>query len=460
MKIVAACTLCVLTACTLEPRYERPAAPVPAAYPRYETSGAEPASVNVLTDWRAFVQDDYLRELIELALNNNREMRQAAMKVAQYEAQYRVVRAELGPSVAATGAQSALRSSGVTTRAASVQLGASSWEIDFFGRIRSLKDQALEQYLSTDAARRSTQISLISTTATDYLTWLADRALLENTQRTVQSYRDTYETTVRTAQLGSGSMQDVQSARTSLTSAMASLASYQRAVEQDRNNLIAVIGCPLPDGFPETRTLPDASLFAAVPEGLPSSLLTERPDIVEAEHTLKAANAYVGAARAAFFPSVSLTATGGAASNSLTTLFSAGSGAWAFTPSVTVPIFEFGSLRATLDAARIAKNIDVAAYEGAIQTAFKEVANALAARASYIEQTAADAQYVDSAQQYYDIANARYRGGLDSFLSLLTAQRTLLTAQTQMITDRAAQQSNMVTLYTALGGGWRNATTP
>jgi outer membrane protein, multidrug efflux system len=454
LKIVAACSLCFLTACTLEPHYERPQAPVPTSYPQYGASESKTSS-DVLNDWRLFVQDDYLRKLIELALNNNRDLRQAALQVAQYEAQYRVVRAELGPSITATGTQSAARSSGVTSHGASLQLGASSWEMDFFGRIRSLKDQALEQYLSTDAARRSTQISLISTTATDYLTWLADRALLETTERTVQSYRDTYETTQRAAQLGSGSMEDVQSARTSLTSAMASLASYKRAVEQDRNNLLAVIGCALPDGFPETRTLPDASLFAAVPEGMPSTLLTERPDIVEAEHTLKAANAYVGAARAAFFPSVSLTATGGVASDSLSSLFKAGSGAWAFSPSITVPIFEFGSLRATLDAAKIAKNIQIAAYEGAIQTAFKEVSNALAARATYIDQTAADTQYVDAAQQYYDIANARYRGGLDSFLTLLTAQRTLFSAQTQMITDRAAQQSNMVTLYTALGGGWR-----
>ncbi|MDR5782397.1 efflux transporter outer membrane subunit [Caballeronia sp. LZ065] len=452
---VAAFALCLLSACTLEPHYERPQAPVPSTYPHYGTSDATQASTDILTDWRLFVQDDQLRTLIDLALDNNRDLRQAALQVAQYEAQYRIVRAELGPSIAVTGAQSASHTAGVTTHAASLELGASAWEIDFFGRIRSLKDQALEQYLSTDAARRSTELSLISTTATDYLTWLADRALLANTERTVQSYRDTYETTLHAAQLGGGSMEDVQSARTSLTSAMASVASYTRAVEQDRNNLIAVIGCPLPAAFSDTRLLPESPLFATVPEGLPSSLLTQRPDIVEAEHTLKAANAYVGAARAAFFPSVSLTAAGGSASASLSSLFKAGSGAWSFAPSITVPIFESGSLHATLDAAQIAKNIQVAAYEGTIQTAFKEVANALAARSTYIDQTAADAQYVDAAQRYYDIANARYRGGLDSFLTLLTAQRTLFAAQTQMITDRAAQQSNMVTLYTALGGGWR-----
>ncbi|WP_321794921.1 efflux transporter outer membrane subunit [Caballeronia sp. J97] len=458
-RIVAATlTVFALGACTLEPHYERPAAPMPASYPQYESTSAQAPVADLLADWRAFVQDSYLRQLIELALNNNRDLRQAALKVAQYEAEYRIVRAGLGPSITASGTHSVSHQSGTTTKSSSLELGTSAWEIDFFGRIRSLKDQALEQYLSTDAARRSTQISLISTTASEYLTWLSDRALLGVTERTVASYRDTYETTLRAANLGSGSMEDVQSARTSLTSAMSSLAAYRRAVEQDRNNLIAVIGCPLPDGFPDDRALPDESLFATVPEGLPSTLLTERPDIIEAEHTLKSANAYVGAARAAFFPSVSLTATGGVASSGLSSLFKAGSGAWAFAPSISVPVFEFGSLRATLHAAEISKNIYIAAYEGTIQTAFKEVSNALVARATYVDQTAADAQYVDAAQQYYDIANSRYRGGLDSFLTLLTAQRTLFSAQTQLVTDRAAQQTNMVTLYTALGGGWRKDT--
>ncbi|MDR5752483.1 efflux transporter outer membrane subunit [Caballeronia sp. LZ024] len=452
------CVVAALAACTLEPHYERPAAPVPSSFPQYRSSNptqVEAAQGDVLADWREFVQDAELRQLIELALANNRDLRQAALQVAQYEAQYRIVRAELGPSITATATRTASHQSGSTSQGVSMELGTSTWELDFFGRIRSLKDQALEQYLSTDAARRGTQISLISTIATDYLAWLSDRALLATTERTVSSYRDTYETTQRAARLGGGSMEDVQSARTSLTSAMSSLAAYRRAVEQDRNNLVAVIGSPLPDGFPDDRTLPDAPLFSDVPEGLPSSLITGRPDIVEAEHTLKAANAYIGAARAAFFPSVSLTATGGAASDALSSLFKAGTGAWLFEPSITVPIFEFGSLRATLDAAKISTNIQVAAYEGTIQTAFKEVANALAARATYADQTDADAQYVDAAQQYYDIANARYRGGLDSFLTLLTAQRTLFSAQTQLITDRAAQQSNAVTLYTALGGGWR-----
>lgn len=461
--LLVALTVCALTACTLEPHYDRPAPPVPTSYPQYQPIGdnarpaqpADSAHKDVLTDWRDFVQDPSLRQLIELALVNNLDLRQAALKVAQYEAQYRIIRAELGPSISATGTQTVTHQLGSTSRTSSLDLGTSAWELDFFGRVRSLKNQALEQYLSTDAARRSTQISLISTTATDYVAWLSDRSLLATTEQTVASYRNTYETTLRAESLGSGSMEDVQSARTSLTSAMSSLASYRRAVEQDRNNLIAVIGCPLPNGLADERTLPDESLFSDVPAGLPSALLTERPDIVEAEDTLKAANAYVGAARAAFFPSISLTATGGVASDKLSSLFKAGTGAWLFEPSVTLPIFEFGSLRATLDAATISKNIQIAAYESSIQTAFKEVANALAARATYVDQTRADAQYVDAAQQYYDTANARYRGGLDSFLTLLTAQRTIFSAQTQLITDRAAQEENFVTLYTALGGGWR-----
>ncbi|MCY0386922.1 efflux transporter outer membrane subunit [Robbsia sp. Bb-Pol-6] len=467
--IAAACALSTIAACTLDPAYTRPAAPMPDAYPHHAVSGATgkpaasamrddaPVQDAVLSDWQAFVLDPYVRQLVALTLRNNRDLRQAVLQVAEYEAQYRIARSALAPTVAATGTSTAAHDYGATSRSASVQLGFSAWEVDFFGRLRSLKRQALETYLSTDAARRSTQLSLVSTTIADYLTLLSDQSLLDLTQKTVASYQNTYDTTLRTQQLGVGSMEDVQEARTSLTSAMATLASYQRAVEQDTNNLIAAIGCPLPEGFPENRTLPDTPLFADIPAGLPSTLLTRRPDIMEAEHTLKAANAYVGSARAAFFPTITLTATAGTESGKLSSLFKAGTGAWAFEPAISVPIFNYGDLRASLDVAKIEKNIDIAAYEEAIQTAFKEVANGLSGRATYRSQVSADAQYVDAAQQYYAIANGRYLGGLDSFLTLLTAQRTLFTAQTQQIADRLSEMSNLVTLYTALGGGWSAA---
>ncbi|MDE1181106.1 efflux transporter outer membrane subunit [Paraburkholderia sp.] len=462
LRLVTAAIAAVVltTACSMDPVYQRPASPVPDSFAgggAVRTVAAKPddaANQAVLSDWKAFFKDPYLQQLVTLTLQNNRDLRQAALKVAEYEAQYRIARSNLAPTITATGTNTKAHSSGVTSQSSSVQLGMSSWEVDFFGRLRSLKNQALEEYLSTDAARLSTQLSLVSTTATDYLTWLSDRSLLNIAQHTVQSDQETYETTLKSAQLGSGAEEDVQEARTSLASAKASVASYQRAVEQDRNNLVAAIGCALPEGFPQDRELQDDMLFADVPVGLSSDLLTRRPDIVEAEHTLKSSNAYVGAARAAFFPTISLTAAAGTASSALTGLFKAGSGSWSFAPSISVPIFNYGDLKASLDVAKITKNIDIAAYEEAIQTAFKEVSNGLAGRTTYVDQVEADREYVDAAQKYYDIANARYRAGLDGFLTLLTAQRTLFTAQSQLVTDRLGQQSNLITLYTALGGGW------
>jgi len=482
-----------LGACSMDPVYHRPDAPIPTAYSSPASaaatggdtaaktdqaglalgaSGTQPASAPVsastpastsaapdavanIDDWRAVFKDPLLQQIVELTLQNNRDLRVAALQVKEYEAEYRIARSNLGPTITATASQDRTHSQGVTTSSSSVDLGTSSWEVDFFGRLRSLKRQALEQYLSTDAARRSTQLSLISTAASDYLTWLSDRSLMQITAETVESDRKTYQTTLAVAGLGNSSMLDVQEARTSLASAESSLASYRRAVAQDRNNLILAIGGPLPADFPEDRQLEDGMLMAEIPAGVPSTLITRRPDIVEAEHTLKAANAYVGSARAAFFPTITLTATAGKSSSQLSSLFKAGSGAWAFEPSISIPIFNFGNLKASLDVAKVEKDIDIAKYELAIQTAFKEVANALAGQSTYVDQVNADREYVKAAQAYYDIEKGRYDAGLDSFLTLLIAQRTLYSAQTQLVTDRLSQQSNLVTLYIALGGGWK-----
>jgi len=336
-----------------------------------------------------------------------------------------------------------------------VSVGTTSWEIDFFGRIRSLKHQALENYLSSEASRTSTQLSLVADVATDYLQLLSDEALLKVATDTAAADQSTYDLTVSMMKIGSASLQDVREAQTSLASARSSVASYTRAVAQDRNNLIAEIGCPLPDDLGTGPTLLESdAMFADVDAGVPSDLLTRRPDIIEAEHTLKAANANIGAARAAFFPKIELTATAGAASTSLSQLFKASTGAWTFAPSITMPIFDYGSNKASLNVAKIEKDIDVADYEKAIQTAFKEVSNALAGRATYVDQVAADRDYVKSAQDYYDLAQARFRTGTDSFLTVLTAQRTLYTAQQQLVTDQLAKLSNQVTLYKVLGGGW------
>ena len=475
VKFVAIFLAALLAGCTLDPAYQRPDAPVAVAWP---TTGATAASATAAggapsvtsvpaaplaadTGWRDFFRDARLQRLIELALQNNRDLRVAALNVAEYEAKYRIARANLGPTVDASASSTRERAEGygASLSSSSVEVGFTSWEVDFFGRLGSLKRQALEEYLSTDAARTSTQISLVATVATDYLQLLSDQELLKITADTVDADRSTVELTRSEMKIGTASLQDVRQAENSLASARASLASYTRAVAQDRNNLEAEIGCPLPDDLAQgPRLTQSTALLADIGEGVPSDLLMRRPDIVEAEHTLKAANANIGAARAAFFPKIELTATAGSSSSSLSGLFKAGSGVWEFAPSISIPIFDFGNNKASLDVAKIEKNIDIADYEKTIQTAFKEVANALAGRATYVDQVDADRDYVGSAQQYYNLAQARYRQGTDSFLTLLDAQRTLYTAQQQLVSDTLSQLSNLVTLYKVLGGGWSETT--
>ena len=473
---MVAFAVAMLTGCTLDPHYERPAAPVAVAYPKGEayestsaaasgtasgtatpgtTTTAPPLAADMA--WRSFFRDERLQRLIQIALDNNRDLRVAALNVAEYEAQYRITRAALAPSISASGSLTRERTSGVTSSSSDVSVGTTSWEIDFFGRLRSLKRQALENYLATDASRQSTQISLIATVATDYLTLLSDERLLQITEDTVKADQSTYDVTKRIQELGNSSMLDVQQAQNSLASAKASLASYRRAVAQDRNNLVAVLGAPIPDDLPPAREFDDETMFADIGAGVPSLLLTRRPDIVQAEHALKAANANIGAARAAFFPKIELTASAGTSSSTLSSLFKAGTGAWKFAPTVSVPIFDYGSNKASLDVAKIEKQIEVADYESAIQTAFKEVANALTARATYVDQVAADRDYVTSSQRYYTLAQARYKAGTDSFLTFLDAQRTLYTAQQQLASDSLSRQANLVTLYKVLGGGWEGS---
>ncbi|MFT4067721.1 efflux transporter outer membrane subunit [Paraburkholderia sp.] len=493
LKLLSLLCAAAMCACSFDPVYQRPSAPVDATWPTGDAYGtrdqsaaaATPASTSsaslaatatpgsnvtaaAATDtsapaaplaadvgWRDFFRDARLQSLISLALQNNRDMRVAALQVAEYEAQYRVTRAQLAPTIDATGSISNARSDGITTRSDSVSIGTTSWEIDFFGRLRSLTRQALENYLATDASRASTQLSLVATVATDYLQLRSDEAMLKISTDTVKADQGTYDLTVSMMKIGSSSLQDVREAQTSLASARASVAAYTRAVAQDRNNLVAEIGCPLPDGLDGGATLLDSdAMLADIGAGVPSDLLIRRPDIIAAEHTLKGANANIGAARAAFFPKIELTAAAGTASTSLSTLFKAGTGAWTFAPSITMPIFDYGSNKASLDVAKIEKDIDVADYEKTIQTAFKEVSNALAGRLTYVQQVDADRDYVNAAQDYYNLAQSRYRTGTDSFLTLLTAQRTLYTAQEQLVTDQLSKLSNLVTLYKVLGGGW------
>ncbi|MGI4861320.1 MAG: efflux transporter outer membrane subunit [Janthinobacterium lividum] len=469
--LVGALCAASLCACTLEPAYHRPPAPVTASWPNPASGTAAtgvsdpapvgpahtaspPAPLAADMDWRTFFKDPVLQNLIDLALKNNRDLRVAALNVAQYEAQYRIARAALLPAVVAGGTVDNYRVIGYTTKESSVTLGETSWEIDFFGRLRSLKHQALEHYLATDASRASTRISLIATVATDYFQWLADQSLLEVATATADADRQTYEVNLQSEEIGNASMQPVRQAELEYASVRSSLIADRRAVQQDVNNLVAVIGCPLPEGLLHSQSL-DAAQLPPVDAGIPSDLLVRRPDILEAEHTLQAANANIGAARAAFFPSIQLTTAVGTSSVALSGLFKAATGAWTFEPTVTLPIFNYGNNQATLDAAKIQTQIEVANYDKAIQTAFKEVANALAGRATYVEQVATDREYVSAATHYNELSQARYRTGTDNFLVLLDAERTLYAARQQLINDRFAELANLITLYKALGGGWR-----
>ncbi|KKA05207.1 multidrug transporter [Pseudomonas ogarae] len=456
----------VLSGCSLIPDYQRPEAPVAAQYPQgpaYEAANA-PGQAAAEQGWKQFFHDPALQQLIQVALENNRDLRVAALNIDAYAAQYRIQRADLFPAVSATGSGSRQR---VPARASqtgeaaisssySATLGISAYELDLFGRVRSLSEQALQSYFATEEARRSTQISLVANVANAYLTWQADKELLKLTQDTLGAYEQSFKLTSRSAEVGVASALDLSQARTAVENARVQLARYTRQVAQDENSLTLLLGTGLPANL-SSQPLSD-DLLSEVPAGLPSDLLQRRPDILQAERNLQAANANIGAARAAFFPSISLTANAGTLSPDLSGLFKGGSGTWTFAPQINLPIFNAGSLRASLDYAKIQKDINVAQYEKSIQTAFQEVSDGLAARQTYNEQLQAQTDFVAANQDYYRLAERRYRIGVDSNLTFLDAQRQLFSAQQSLITDRLAQLTSEVNLYKALGGGWNAET--
>ena len=458
---IATATL-LLGGCSLIPEYQQPPAPIASQWPQGQAYAPTEAAASAAEQgWRQFFRDPALQQLIESALLNNRDLRVAALNIEAYRAQYRIQRADLLPALSADGSSSRQRlpadvgqtgSAGISSQY-SATLGVSAYELDLFGRVRSLSQQALETYLSSEEARRSTHISLVASVATAYLTWQADQALLQLTEDTLSAYEQSYQLTLRSSEIGVASALDLSQSRTSVEAARVKLAQYQRLVAQDRNGLTLLLGSGLPADLPASQPL-DAELLSQMPAGLPSDLLQRRPDILEAEHLLKAANANIGAARAAFFPRISLTANAGSLSPDLSGLFGGGSGTWLFQPQISLPIFNAGSLRASLDYSKIQKDIGVARYEKSIQTAFQEVADGLAARQTYQQQLQAQRDLVEANQDYYRLAERRYRIGIDSNLTFLDAQRSLFSAQQALISDRLAQLTSEVNLYKALGGGW------
>ncbi|KVU15310.1 multidrug transporter, partial [Burkholderia ubonensis] len=408
-------------------------------------AGARSANGQAATDigWREFFVDPRLQRLIEIALNNNRDLRVAVLNVAAARAQYQITRADLFPTLDAVGtgnrqrlpnALTAVPGRNITTTY-NVGLQA-SWELDLFGRIQSLKDQALAKYLATAQARKASEIALVAQVADQYLTVLSTDDLLKVTENTLKTAQASYDLTKLKFDNGTGSELDLRQAQTIVETALANQQAQARARAQAVNALVLLIGQPLPDDLPPGLPLDAQNFLTDIPAGLPSDLLTRRPDIMEAEQNLLAANANIGAARAAFFPRISLTGAFGTASPTLGGLFKAGTAAWSFAPQITMPIFEGGANLANLDLAHVQKRIEIANYEKAIQSAFREVSDGLAARGTYDQQIAALQRNEHAQQRRYDLSDLRYKNGVDSYLSVLTAQTDLYAAQQTLINAR------------------------
>jgi multidrug efflux system outer membrane protein len=463
MRIAFALVVALLAGCSLQPTYEQPDAPVSPIYPAgpaYKDASGNTKLPAAEIGWKEFLKDDRLQRIVELALANNRDLRVAALNIAQFEAQYRITRSNIFPQVSADARSSAQRApaiagggTNIITHEYSAGLSA-SWTLDFFGRLRSLNDQALQQYFATAQAGKATYILLVSQVTDQYLTMLAADELLAVTEHTLDTAQQSYELALAQFQGGTGTELSVNQAQTVVEQAKANYAAQVRSRAQAENLLVLLVGQPLPADLPAGQPFNSQAFLADIPEGLPSDLLTRRPDIMEAEANLRAAYANIGAARAAFFPDISLTATLGTASTALSGLFGAGSAAWSFVPSVTQPIFTGGALSANLDLAKLQRDSSVARYEKSIQVAFREVADGLAARGTYDDQIAALERYVTAAQSFLELSDLRFKTGVDSYLNVLTAQTNLYTAEQLLVSTRLARLTNLVDLYQSLGGGW------
>lgn len=456
-KIVTPLALAMaLTGCmSLAPKYERPAAPVAAGFPVPPTpDGTAPVSAATAEAassiaWQRFFADQRLQQLIALALQNNRDLRVAILNIEQARATYRIRRADLLPTVG-IGASGQVQP-GPDAYQAGVQI--SSFELDFFGRVRSLSNAAQAQFLATEEARKTTQISLISQVAVTYLAYQADEELLALTRQTLKTREDSQRLTQLKFDNGIVSKLDLDQSLSLVEQARVVLAQQLRQRAQDANALTLLVGGPIPDTLPPGVALANTRL-AELPPGLPSDLLTVRPDIRSAEQQLIAANANIGAARANFFPSISLTGTGGSASNALNGLFKGGSFGFTFAPQIFLPIFDYGRNKATLDSSVAGRDIAVAQYEKSIQTAFREVADALAGQSTYTEQLRAQTAVAESESNRFGLSDLRYRNGAASYLDLLDAQRSLFDAQRAAVEANLLRLQNQVTLYRVLGGGW------
>ena len=457
-----------LAGCTLEPHYARPAPAVPASFPQ---GGAYPAGNEAALpaiSYRDIFRDPRLQSLVEQALANNQDLRQALANIQAARALYRVQRAELFPAIDASGGATVRRgvtqnggaggnggtgqSSHETVTTYDLQGGTTAWEIDLFGRVRSLSHAAFDQYLATQAAARATRLTLVSDIANAWLQLAADRSLLLIAQDTEKSAQVTVDLTQARLNGGVAPRTDLRQAQTVLATAQADRARQATSVAQDINALQLLVGGPVADTLLPGAIEDADGKLAELPTGLDSAILLRRPDVVEAEYQLRAANARIGAARAAFLPRISLTAVAGLASTALSNLFTGGAFSWTVAPSATLPIFDWGANAGNLGYSRAQREASLAAYQKAIQTAFREVSDALARRGTIDAEMQADQLNVTAAEDTLKLETARYRQGIDPYLSTLDAQRSFYTARRTVVNIRLTRARNLVDLYQTLGG--------
>lgn len=463
-RLVPLAAALVLAGCiNLAPDYERPEAPVAQAWPEGESYKLSEVKREALPEWRDFICDEKLRRVIELALANNRDLRMAAYNVEMARAQYGISRSELFPTVAAVAQETAQRTpetlstrldgTANTTHQYSAQLAMTSFELDFFGRVRNLEEQALQSYLQTQDAQRSAQSTLIAEVAMAWLTLGADEAQLKLQQETLRTQEESFRLVEASYKYGAVSQLDLEQARQTVAAARAAIASYVRAVAQDRNALELLVGAKIDEGLMPDGISLQATLPASLPEGLPSEVLLNRPDVMQAERGMLAANAQIGAARAAFFPSLSLTGGVGSGSMRLSDLFASNSTVWTFSPNVNIPIFTGGLNLSNLRLAEATQKRAVASYEQTIQAAFREVADALAMEGTIESELQARAEYAQAAAMAYELSESRYKQGAAAYTEVLDAQRTKVAAEQTYIASQLSRATSLVTLYKVLGGG-------
>jgi len=448
----------------MAPKYTRPETPVPASWPAgpaYQQPDAQAAETAADLPWREFFLDPQLQKLIEMALANNRDLRVAVLNIERYRAQYQIQRAAQFPQLDANGAASRQRlpeqlsgtGSPRTYSQYSVGLGVSSYELDLFGRVQSLKEAALEQYLATREAHRSAQISLIAGVAGAYLDLAGDREKLRLTRETLAAQQASFEIIQKRFEVGIATELDVQQARTQVETARVNIARYTTLVAQDENGLALLVGAPVPQELLAPELNDSLLADGKIAPGLSSEALLQRPDVLQAEEQLKGLNANIGAARAAFFPRINLVGSLGFGSTELSDLFNSGAKAWNLGSRLSVPIFDAGANRANLQAAKADRDIAVAQYEKSIQTAFREVADALARYGTVTGQLDAQKALEEASASSLRLSQARFEKGIDNYLTVLVSQRSLYSAQQGVVDARLTRLQNLVTLYKVLGGG-------